>query len=177
MNWNNIRFFSIHLGNIHLLQCYCAKIYMLRIEILSQPWALFGSSEQISLIIVSVSLLKSESKVTVPKLWLLGTELSFVIGLCCSPNSHQTAFLCQEVQLQIYYLLKALRSLNLHQMLLKMNNRFLEIAAFWASGVIPAFLKHLTMVCANTVARRIDIFGNAFVLSNALHSRRTTLPR
>ena len=57
------------------------------------------------------------------------------------------------------------------------------IAAFW---VILAFLKQLTMVCTYTashedtsifMAWRIDIFGNVFLLSNALHSRHTTLPR
>ena len=56
----------------------------MHIEIPSKPWALFGSNEQISLIIVSVSILMSESLVTVSMVWLLGRELSFVIGLHCS---------------------------------------------------------------------------------------------
>ena len=50
------------------------------IEIPSQPWALFASNER-SLIIVSVSMLMSESLVTVSVVWLLGRELSFAIGL------------------------------------------------------------------------------------------------
>ena len=56
----------------------------MRIEIPSQPWALFGSNERISLVIVSVSILMSESLVTVSMVWLLGRELSFVISLHCS---------------------------------------------------------------------------------------------
>ena len=54
----------------------------MRIEIPSQPWALFWSNERISLIIVSMLML--ESLVTVSMVWLLGTELSFLIGLHCS---------------------------------------------------------------------------------------------
>ena len=61
-----------------------AHNFNMRIEIPSQPWALFGSNERISLIIVSVSILMSESLVTVSMVWLLGRELSFVIGLHCS---------------------------------------------------------------------------------------------
>ena len=53
----------------------------MHIEIPSKPWALFGFNEQISLIIVSVSILMSESLVTVSMVWLLGRELSFMIGL------------------------------------------------------------------------------------------------
>ena len=56
----------------------------MRIEIPSESWALFGSNERINLIIVSVSVLMSESLVTVSMVWLLGKELSFVIGLHCS---------------------------------------------------------------------------------------------
>ena len=56
----------------------------MRIEIPSQPWALFGSNEWISLIIKSVSISMCESLVTVSIVWLLGRELSFVIGLHCS---------------------------------------------------------------------------------------------
>ena len=56
----------------------------MRIEIPSQPWSFFGSIEQISLILVSVLILMSESLVTVSMVWLLGRELSFVIGVHCS---------------------------------------------------------------------------------------------
>ena len=45
------------------------------------PTGLFGSNEQIILIIVSVSMFKSESLATVSMVWLLGRELSFVIDL------------------------------------------------------------------------------------------------
>ena len=58
-----------------------AHNFTMRIQIPSQPWALFGSNERISLIIVSASILISESLVTVSMTWLLGRELSFMIGL------------------------------------------------------------------------------------------------
>ena len=48
------------------------------------PWALSGSNERISLIIELVSILMSESLVTVSMVWFLGRKLSFVIGLHCS---------------------------------------------------------------------------------------------
>ena len=60
--------------------------FNIRIEIPSQLWAFFGSNEGISLIIIiiSVSMLKPEHLLTVSMIWLLGRELSFVIGLHCS---------------------------------------------------------------------------------------------
>ena len=61
-----------------------AHNFNMRIEIPWQPWALFGSNERVSLIIVSASMAMSESLVTVSMVWLLGRELSFVIGLYCS---------------------------------------------------------------------------------------------
>ena len=66
------------------LETDVAHNFNMHIEIPSQPWALFGSNERISLIIVSVSILMSESLVTVSMVWLLGRELSFVISLHCS---------------------------------------------------------------------------------------------
>ena len=41
------------------------------------PWALSGSNERISLIIELVSILMSESLVTVSMVWFLGRKLSF----------------------------------------------------------------------------------------------------
>ena len=60
-----------------------AHNFNMRIEIPSQLWTLFGSNEQTSLTIVSVSMLKSGSLVTVSMIWLLGRELSFVVGPHC----------------------------------------------------------------------------------------------
>ena len=91
--WTGIAFAFFHSFGKHslitlLLKRICrgletdvAHNFNMRIEIPSQPWALFGSNERISLIIVSVSILMSESLVTVSMVWLLGGELSFVIGL------------------------------------------------------------------------------------------------
>ena len=56
----------------------------MRTEIPSLRRALFGSNGRISLTIVSVSTLMSESLATVSMVWLLGRELSFVISLHCS---------------------------------------------------------------------------------------------
>ena len=92
--------FFIHLENIYLLHYYrglcrglrricrgfeidVAPNFNIRIEIPSQPWALFGSNERLSLRIISGSILISESLVTVSMVWLLGRELPFLIGLHC----------------------------------------------------------------------------------------------
>ena len=53
--------------------------FNMRNEIPSQPWALFRFNEQISLIIVSMSILMSEGLAAVSMVWLLGRELSFVL--------------------------------------------------------------------------------------------------
>ena len=92
MNWDNICFFPFgkHSFITLILKRICrgfeisvAHNFNMRIEIPSQPWALFGSNERINLIIVLVSLLMSASLLIVSMVWLLGKELSFVIGLHC----------------------------------------------------------------------------------------------
>ena len=92
--WTGITFAFFHSFGKHSLItlllkriCRCFEIdvghnFNMGVGIPSQPWALFGSNEPISLITVSVSILMSESLVTVSRVWLLGRELlSFVIGL------------------------------------------------------------------------------------------------
>ena len=69
-----------------------AHNFNMRIEIPSQPWALFGSTEGISLIIISVSILMPEILATVSVVWLLGRELSFAICLHCSMKSSLNRF-------------------------------------------------------------------------------------
>ena len=82
-SWTGITFAFFHSFGKHsfitlLLKRICrgfeidaAHNFTMRIEIPSQPWALFGSNERISLIIVPVSILMSESLATVSMVWLL----------------------------------------------------------------------------------------------------------
>ena len=130
--WTGIfAFFSIYLENIHSSHLL-KRIYSgfetdvgwnfnMRINIPSQPWALLRSNVQI----VSVSVIKSESQVKVPKFWLLETDLSLLIGLPRSLKSHSLHFLCLKNQLQVRYLLEGvvlMESLTGWQ--IKMTSRF-----------------------------------------------------
>ena len=86
--WTGIKFAVFHSFRKHLfitllLKRICrdfeidvAHNFNMCIESPSQPQHFFGFNEQISLIIVSVSILMSESLVTVSVVWLLGRELS-----------------------------------------------------------------------------------------------------
>ena len=110
--------------------------FNMRIEIPSQPLALVGSYEQISLTIVSVSMLMCESLVTVSVVWLLGRKLSFVIGLHCSLkkplNRHD--FTKKLVTNSLFTRRAGINGIfEPFEMFLKLTNRLLKL--FWNDKV------------------------------------------